>query len=164
MSLAEFKEGFKEEYQGEVIGEVFFDGLLKRFDSPQHRYKLATLLQLETETKARLRPTALELGLELAELDEYRKLGHDFVESCEGMDWKGVMAYLGPLVETYVNKFTGIAEIAPPEYKDVADSMVVHETAILTFANLEASGDTEHSLDDVIKQLKFPMKPSSRKA
>ncbi len=161
MSLAEFKEGFKEEYQGEVIGEVFFDGLLKRFDSPQHRYKLATLLQLETETKARLRPTALELGVELAELDGYRKLGHDFVESCEGMDWKGLMAYLGPLVEPYVKKFIGFAEIAPPEYKDVADSMVVHETAILTFANLEASGDTEHSLDDVIKQLKFPMKPRS---
>ena len=161
MSLAEFKKGLSEQYQGEVIGEVFFCGLLERFDSPQHRYKLATLLQLETETKARLRPTALELDAELAELDGYRKLGHDFVESCEGMDWKGVMAYLGPLVETYVNKFTGIAGIAPPEYKDVADSMVVHEAAILTFANLEASGDTEHSLDDVIKQLRFPLNQRS---
>ena len=40
MSLAEFKKGVSEQYQGEVIGEVFFCGLLERFDSPQHRYKL----------------------------------------------------------------------------------------------------------------------------
>ncbi len=161
MSLAEFKEAVRELYQGEVIGEVFFDGLLKRFDSPDQRYKLATLYQLETETKARMRPIALELDLDIAELDGYRKLGHDFVESCNGMDWKGVMTYLGPLVQTYVDKFKGYVEIAPPEYKEVADSMVVHEAAILAFANLEASGDTEHSLDDVINQLKFPMKPRS---
>ncbi len=161
MSLAEFKKNLSELYQGEIIGEVFFDELLKRFDSPQHQYKLATLLQLETETKARLRPTVLELGVELAELDGYRKQGLDFVESCEGMDWKGLMAYLSEIVEPYVKKFIGFAEVAPPEYKDVADSMVVHEAAILTFARLEASGDTEHSLDDVIKQLKFPLKPRS---
>ena len=161
MSLAEFKKGLSEEYQGEVIGEVLFSGLLEHFDSPQHRFKLATLLQLETETKARLRPTALELGVELAELAESRKMGHDFLKSCEGMDWKGLMTHLETVVEPYVKRYSEIAEIAPPEYKDVADSMVVHEASIRTFARLEASGDTEHSLDDVIKQLKFPMKPRS---
>ncbi len=30
--------------------------------------------------------------------------------------------------------------------------------AIQTFARLELSGDAEHSLDDVIEQLKFPLK------
>ena len=161
MSLAEFKKNLSELYQGEMIGEVFFDGLLKRFDSPQHRYKLATLLQLETETKARLRPTVLELGVELAELDESRKMGHDFLKSCEGMDWRALMAYLETAVEPYVKRYSEIAEIAPPEYKDVADSMVVHEVSIRTYARLEASGDTEHSLDDVIKQLRFPLNPRS---
>ena len=87
MSLVEFKKGLSEEYQGEVIGEVFFGGLLERFDSPEHRYKLATLLQLETETKARLRPAALELGVELAEFDESRKLGHDFHKK---LRWNGL--------------------------------------------------------------------------
>ena len=158
MSLVEFKKGLSEEYQGEVIGEVFFGGLLERFDSPEHRYKLATLLQLETETKARLRPAALELGVELAEFDESRKLGHDFIKSCDGMDWKAMMTHLATVVEPYVKRYSDIAEIAPPEYKEVADSMVVHERSIQTFARREASGETEHSLDDVIKQLKFPLK------
>ena len=136
MSLVEFKKGLSEEYQGEVIGEVFFGGLLECFDSPEHRYKLATLLQLETETKARLRPAALELGVELAEFDESRKLGHDFIKTCDGMDWKAMMTHLATIVEPYVKRYSDIAEIAPPEYKEVADSMVVHERLIQTFACL----------------------------
>ncbi len=157
MSLAEFKKGLSEEYQGEVIGEVLFSGLLEHFDSPQHCYKLATLLQLETETKARLRPTALELGVELAELEKSRRMGRDFLKSCEGMDWKGLIIFLETAVEPYVKRYREIAEIAPPEYKEVADSMVVHEASIRTFARLETSGDTGHSLDAVIQQLKFPL-------
>ena len=67
------------------------------------------------------------------------------------------MTHLETVVEPFVKRYSEIAEIAPPEYKDVADSMVVHEVSIRTFARLEASGDTEHSLDDVIKQLRFPL-------
>jgi len=161
MSLAEFKKGLSEQYQGELIGEVFFSELTKHFDSPQHQYKLATLLQLETETAARLRPAALELGVELSCLDEYREMGEQFLKSCNGMDWKDLMTYLETVVGPFVKRYAEIAESAPPEYKDLADSMVVHEKAIQTFARLELSGDTEHSLDDVSKQLKFPLKPSS---
>jgi len=158
MSLAEFKKGLLEEYQGELLGEVFFSELAKRFESRQHQYKLATLLQLETETAARLRPTALEFGLDLFYRDEYREMGDEFLKSCEGMDWKDLMTLLGTAVEPFVKRYIEIAEIAPPEYKDLADSMVVHEKAIQTFARLELSGDAEHSLDDVIEQLKFPLK------
>ena len=161
MSLAEFKKGLSEQYQGEVIGEVFFCGLLERFDSPQHQYKLANLLQLETEAKARLRPAVFELGVDILELDESRKLAHDFLKSCDGMDWKAMNSHLATICEPFLKRYTEYAEIAPPEYKDVADSMVVHERSIITFASLEVSGDMEHSLNDVIKQLKFPLKRRS---
>ena len=161
MSLAEFKKGLLEEYQGELVGEVFFSELAKRFDSRQHQYKLATLLQLETETAARLRPTALEFGLDLFYRDEYREMGEEFLKSCEGMDWKELMTLLETAVEPFVKRYIEIAEIAPPEYKDLAHSMVVHEKAIQTFARLELSGDAEHSLDDVMEQLKFPLKRPS---
>ena len=161
MSWEEFKKGLSELYQGELVGEAFFSELTKRYESPPHQYKLATLLQLETETAARLRPAALELGVALSYLDEYRKMGEDFLKGCEGMDWKQFLAYLEEAVKPFVERYTEIAAIAPPEYKDLADSMVVHEKAIQTFARLESSGDTEHSLEDVIKQLKFPLKRRS---
>jgi hypothetical protein len=158
MSSEEFKKGLLEEYQGELVGEAFFSEMTKRFKSPPHQYKLATLLQLETETAARLRPAALELGIELCYLDQYRKMGENFLKGCEGMDWTQFIAYLHKAVGPFVERYTEIAAIAPAEYKDLADSMVVHEKAIQTFASLELSGDTEHSLDTVVEQLKFPLK------
>jgi hypothetical protein len=158
MSSAEFKKGLLEQYQGELIGEVFFSELTKQYSSLGHRYKLATLLQLETETAARLRPTALDLGVDLFYLDRYREMGKEFLKSCEGMDWNSLVAHLEAVVEPFVKRYAEIADIAPPEYKDLADSMVVHEKSIQTFARLELAGDSERSLDAVIKQLKFPLK------
>lgn len=158
MSLEEFKKGLSEQYQGELVGEMFFSELTKRFDSPQHQYQLATLLQLETETAARLRPTALEFGAELHIRDEYHKMLQEFLRGCEGMSWNQFTTYLEDAVGPFVKRYIEIAETAPPEFKALAESMVVHEKAIQTFARLEASGLTDHSLDEVIGQLNFPLK------
>ncbi len=157
MSLKEFKIGFSELYQGEVIGEVVFSRLLERFGSENQRYKLGSLLQLETETKARLRPAAMEIGLDLVELDESRDKGNEFYRTFEGMDWKAAMAHLATMVEPYVKRYREIAETAPPEYKELADSMVVHEQSIQDYAELEGAGQDDRSIDDVVKQLIFPL-------
>jgi hypothetical protein len=161
MPLDEFRKGFSEMYQGELVGEAFFSELTRRFEDPEHRYKLATLLQLETETAARLRPAALELGLDLYYLEEYRRMCEDFLKGCEGMDWGQFMVFFKEAVGPFVQRYAEIAETAPPEYRDLAESMVTHERAIETFAHLERSGDSEGALDDVIQQLDFPLRRGS---
>jgi hypothetical protein len=157
MSVKDFKSGFSEMYQGEVIGEVLFSRLLGRFDTANQRYKLGSLLQLETETKARLRPAAMQLRLDLIELDESRNEGEEFYRTFEGMDWKAAMTHLAIVVEPYVKRYRQIAELAPSEYKELADSMVVHEQSIQCAAKLEAAGEGKRSIDDVVKQLIFPL-------
>ncbi len=157
MSLNEFKIGLSEFYQGEVIGEVVFSRLLERFGSADQQYKLGSLLQLETETKARLRPTAMKLGVDLVELDESRDQGEEFNRSFEGKDWRSAMAHLAIVVVPYVKRYRQIAESAPNDYKELADSMVVHEQSIQNYAELEAAGDGDRSLDGVVKQLIFPL-------
>jgi len=157
MSLDEFKVGLSELYQGEVIGEVVFSRLLTRFGSADQQYKLASLLQLETETKARLRPTAMKLGVDLVELDESHDRGEEFDRSFEGMDWRAAMAHLARVVVPYVERYRQIAETAPTEYKELADSMVAHELAVQNYAELEAAGQGDNSLDGVVKQLIFPL-------
>ena len=62
MTTDEFKACIVTYYQTEVLGEALFESLITKFQEPDHRYKIGSLLQLETETKARLRPTLLELG------------------------------------------------------------------------------------------------------
>ena len=161
MPLDEFRRGFSEMYQGELVGEAFFSELTRRFQDPGHRYKLATLLQLETETAARLRPTALELGLELFYLDEYRRMCEEFLKGCEGMNWDQFMVYFEKAVGPFVERYAEIAATAPREYMDLAESMVAHERAIETFARLECSGDSEGALDEVVQQLAFPLRGGS---
>ena len=157
MSLKEFKIGLVELYQGEVIGEVLFSRMLERFGSVNQLYKLGTLLQLETETKARLRPAVMQLGLDLVELDESRDKGNEFYRTLEGMDWETAMAHLATVVEPFVKRYRQIAEIAPPKYKQLANSMVVHEQSIQDAAELEVAGDGDRSMDNVVKQLVFPL-------
>ena len=69
MTLEEFRDCLLDYYQTEVRGEAFFGAMLGKFDNPHHLYKIGSLLQLETETKARLRPTILELGGSVEELE-----------------------------------------------------------------------------------------------
>ena len=57
MSNEAFIQGLNELYQGEVLGEVLFNRMLELF--PEHRYEVSIMFQLETETKARLRPTLM---------------------------------------------------------------------------------------------------------
>jgi len=157
MSLKEFKIGLVELYQGEVIGEVLFSRMLERYGSADQLYKLGTLLQLETEAKARLRPALMQLGLDLVELDESRNQGNDFYQTFEGMDWEAAMGHLATVVKPFVQRYRQIAELAPPEYQQLANSMVVHEQSILDAAELEAAGNGDRSMDDVVKQLVFPL-------
>jgi hypothetical protein len=80
-----FKQGMVELYQGEVLGEVLFDHMLSYFEEPDKQYKISVMLQLETETKARLRPAMMLLGLDLSGQSESRKNGLEMTQSCLSM-------------------------------------------------------------------------------
>ena len=67
------------------------------------------------------------------------------------------MEHLATVVVPYVKRYRQIAATAPTEYKEVAESMVVHEQSVQDFAELEAAGQGARSLDVVEKQLIFPL-------
>lgn len=60
MTQDEFRECLVDYCQAEILAEAFFEAALRKFDEPTYRYKISSLLQLETETKARLRPAILK--------------------------------------------------------------------------------------------------------
>ena len=157
MTSEAFSRELLELYQGEVIGEVLFDGLLAYFDDPTQRYKIAVMLQLETETKARLRPALMELNLDLAEDHQSRTLGREMALSFKGKEWEDVMVALRDVIRPYVERYKDIATGAPSEYRAIADSMVTHEQSLYDFTELELAGDTEHSEDAIVAQLRFPL-------
>ena len=67
MSDPKYPECIRELYESEVAGEAFALELLAVARNERDAYQFGTLLQLETETKARLRPLLCKYGVSLAE-------------------------------------------------------------------------------------------------
>ena len=154
---AGFTEQLLEMYQGEVISEVLFNAMLDMYPDADHQYKSATMLQLETETKARLRPALTELGANLTELEASREAGNSFVEAIKGKNWTGAMQVLSEGVTPYVERYREIAASAPAEYRELAQSMVEHEESLHQFESEEAAGNSEQGLERIIRQLQYPL-------
>ena len=152
-----FEAILDEVYQGEVIGEAFFNTLLPRFKSPEQQYKLGSLLQLETEFKAKVRPIAIAHGLDPVEREESRQKGQGFADSLEGETWEEVMASFAGLMTTFVTRYKEMGAAVPSDYKEFGVHLAAHEKSIGDFVKLEAAGETINSIDDVVKQLNHPL-------
>ena len=153
MNKETFHQALIELYQGEIIGEVIFDKMLSSFEGTDEKYKVSVMLQLETETKARLRPTLMQLGIDIAESEDARQAGLDAAASMSGKSWSETMFALGELVKPYVERYKIIAAQAPETFREIAQSMVVHEQSLYDFTQQELSGDPSNSLDRIIDQI-----------
>ena len=143
-------------YQGEVLGEAVFARFLALEKDPERRYKWGTLMQLETETKARLRPFLTRLGIPIEEADVAARV-EEFSKDYNSKSWAEQMQTIAEVTSYYLERFREIEAAAPPTEREVAHSMIVHEQALHDFAKKELAGDAKHSLRDVIEQLKYPL-------
>jgi hypothetical protein len=158
--IDEGSENIIELYQGEVIGEVIFNQMLSLVDDDESKYKLAVLLQLETETKARLRPSLMQLGLDVRELESSRNIGLEMAASLEGMSWSEMISVLSGVVKGAVDRYEDIAANAPANIQAVADYMLVHEKLLCDFIAMEMVDAKKNSLAAIIDQLEH--KPPAR--
>lgn len=153
MSDEAFQQALIELYQGEIVGEVILDQMLSFFSEPELKHKVGVLLQLETETKARLRPTLMQLGLDISEADGSRKAGLEIAAAMKGKSWDQTMSTLQGIVEPAVERYREIATEAPSEFRTVAQYMVIHEQSLYDFTEMELSGEKVTSLDAIVEQL-----------
>ena len=154
--MRKYPECINELYESEVLGEAVFVALCNAATSEEHRYKFGTMAQLETETKARLRPFLAKYAIKPVEKVDARLVAH-IVESYAKTDWKTFMQEQREIVGTFVRRFEDIERMAPAEDLAIVHSMVIHERAIMKFVDAEATGRPAGSLDDVVAQLHFPL-------
>ena len=148
----------RELYESEIFGEAVFAALVGSARNEREAYHIGSLLQLETETKARLRPFLMKHGISLDETMELPPMS-DFVTGYLSLSWADFMKANVPVIQNFLTSFDEIVRIGPKEDFDVLQSMVAHESAILKWASLESEGENDHSLDDVVAQLEWPLKP-----
>ena len=159
MTTDEFRDCLVDYYQSEVLGEAFFAALLDSFPDADHTYKIGSLLQLETETKARLRPAIVQLGGSVEELEQSREAGRELASTITSGDWNEFISALNSAGEPLLERQREVAEIAPPAYRELAESMRVHGESIQNFSEAELAGDSVHSISEVVEQLRFPLQP-----
>ena len=156
-----FLEALQDVYHGEQFGEAFFEALLPHAVDQEQRYILGSLLQLESEGKAIMRPVLTKLGLSLDEDPASRPLGVKSAEMLNELSWteqfaamaKGIRAKGLPQYEALA---TLIAEDEDSEAFALASFMGKHERAILAASENIAAGKP-NPIAPIVEILHFPL-------
>jgi len=148
----------EEFYQGEILGEAMFDAMLESARDESERYKIGLMLQLETETKARLRPILAAQGLSLREDAQMRPRGTQFALALAQAHWHEKMRALEQSVSgTWLPRYRALTAALPPSLRAIGESMVAHEQALLEMARRELDGESEQSDQPVRDLLANPL-------
>ncbi len=156
MSTIQYPECLRELIDSEIFGEAVSLALLDVAKTDRDRYHFATLLQLETETKARLRPLLYKHGIPLSE-EAPTEVIEGIVEGYLAGSWEEFAAANIAVVQGFLGRFREIAEAGPAEDKEILNSMIRHESAILRWFEMESRGEREGSLDAIIDELQYPL-------
>ena len=159
MNASKYRQGVAEMYQGELLGEALFSRAASLARTDDQRFKLCVLLQLETETKARLRPLVARLGLNLVEDEAVRAEGLRLGSEIGSLPWADFLQMLERELNGYVSRYQAIADLAPAADRPVVQSMVDHELALLAFTRVElAEHGSLRSLDPINALLVNPLR------
>ena len=86
-----FKDCLLEVYHAEQAGEIIFESLVKNAKNRDELFIFGSMLQLETEAKAIMRPTLIKLDLSIEENPISRNQGLQIGES-----FKNCLLYTSP--------------------------------------------------------------------
>jgi hypothetical protein len=159
--MTTFQEALKEFYVNEVLGETIYSALFEAATEQQEKRKWATLLQLETETKAWLRPVLIAYGVGVEEHAADRQMVLALAGQLFPLGWLEKMRALKDLGGPLLSRFQGYADAAAARGEADAEAvcryMVEHERAQAEFASRELAGDGACSLEPITRSLKYPI-------
>jgi hypothetical protein len=141
---------------GEMLGEAMTSALAEAAETPDQRYKWASLLQLESETKVRLRAFAAGIGASVLEDEERRRQGIERAEAMAGMSWAEAMASFRDLVAPAVGWYRKLEAMGPDADKPMLRAALAHEVALLDFLDAELRGEPD-AIAPVVALLDHPL-------
>lgn len=156
MTAVDYPACLRDLIESEIFGEAVSRAIWEVAKNDRERYHFATLMQLETETKARLRPLLYKHGVSLSEQAPTEQIA-EIVEAYLNSSWEEFAGFNKEVVLGFLARFKEIAEAGPDEDKEILHSMIRHEKAILKWFDMESRGETEGSLDAIIDELQYPL-------
>jgi hypothetical protein len=161
--MSSYAETLREFYDGELLGEALYAGLLAAAADERQQRIWGVLLQLETETKAWLRAPMTAAGVSLAEDAAFRVRGEGYARAMAPMAWAQQMQTLQSAIDDQViPRFADLAQAArergQPQEEEVCRYMMAHEQAQAELARRELAGEPlDAVLAPVTAQLRFPL-------
>lgn len=146
-----------EMYQGEVYGEAFYCALMQHFNSPVQKHLIGTLMQLETENKARLRQIVFQHGGDIIESDASREDARAFIREVEDMSWTDATAHMVAASVEFQDRYREIVKTVPDDMKKIVNYMIEHEDLIIAAMRLASEGEDEKAIELVAEQLMLPL-------
>jgi hypothetical protein len=111
-----FQECLVDIYKGEVLGESLFSEILAAVTSPSQVYVLGSMLQLETEAKATLRPLLARLGLDLKEDRASRANGRATAAKLNRLPWTERFAAIhDSIVKMFLPRYLMLSSLITPK-------------------------------------------------
>lgn len=143
-------------FQGEVLGEALGAALAESASDPDHQRKWRAFEQLEPETKERIRLALEARGETVREDPQQFAEAEKWADRYGAIPWDEAMASLKPVIEKYVRYFEKREAQAPADGMDVARAITQHERALLEFTVREIGGQSETSLEPILRLLDQP--------
>jgi hypothetical protein len=161
--MSSYEDALYEFYSGEVIGEAAYSGVLSTASSSEQRLKIATLLQLETETKAWLRSHMLARNVSIEEQAGDRSKGEGYAAAFRKLSWREMVQTLHDVISAeFLPRYESFADSAKGRgnaaEEAVCRHMVEHEKAQIEFAKRELAGASlQHALEPIVRHLKYAL-------
>ena len=155
-----FKECLLDVYHAEQTGEVIFESMLRYAQNKEERFILGSMLQLETEAKAIMRPSLVQLELPIEEEKLSREQGIIIGESFKEMPFAELMQNIENSVRNiYLPQYEELETLITEEDSDyfkLAKFMGDHERALLLSAE-NINSNFEDPMKPVTELLRFPI-------
>ena len=155
-----FKECLLDVYHAEQTGEVIFESMLRYAQNKEERFILGSMLQLETEAKAIMRPSLVQLELPIEEEKLSREQGIIIGESFKEMPFAELMQNIEQSVRNiYLPQYEELETLITEEDSDyfkLAKFMGDHERALLLSAE-NINSNFDDPMKPVTEMLRFPI-------
>ena len=118
----DYRAGLQTLYDGEVMGERLPLALHAAARSPREADQFAAILQLETETKARLRPLLLKHGMSPAETADLGGIPARLANYAS-QEWRDYSAATAARLAGVLRDYEAIAALGPPEDQPILQAV-----------------------------------------
>lgn len=129
--------------------------LWKAARNEREKYHFGCFLQLETETKARLRPLLIKYGFDLEENMDAAQI-EEIVASYRAVEYRDFLTGMKPMIDNFLQRFKEIATMGPDEDQELLQSMIPHEESFVHWIDKELAGE-EGAMDAVLDIIQYPV-------